>query len=64
MGAPRGNCNACKSGSHGRKSSTRGLPKRWVAGKLVGYKKYAAKGWYKKSAGRSVLKTIKRLAFN
>ena len=63
MGAPMGNKNA--AGSHKGKSkgkkSTKGTPMRWVNGKKVGYKKYAAKGWYKKSGGRSVLKTIKRL---
>jgi hypothetical protein len=62
MGAPYGNCNACKSGSHKRNKST-GI-KTWRGGKLIGYNKMKAKGWYKRSAGRAVLKTIKRLAWD
>jgi hypothetical protein len=66
MGAPMGNRNAAgkrggklRSTTKSRKSSQ---PMKWVAGKKIGYKKMKAKGWYKKSGGRGVLKTIKRLS--
>ena len=61
MGAPHGNRNAAGPHKGGRKSTQ---PHKWVGGKRIGYKKMKAKGWYKRSGGRSVLKTIKRLAFN
>jgi len=65
MGAPMGNKNA--AGSHkgkgsGKSKKSKGQPTKWVAGKKIGYKKMKAKGWYKKSGGRGVLKTIKRLS--
>lgn len=60
MGAPMGNRNAAGGRGGRKKNSSKGQPTKWVAGKKIGYKKMKAKGWYKKSAGRQVLKTIKK----
>lgn len=40
MGAPYGNCNACKSGSHGRKrQNIKGIRKYGTIGIQLGYTK-------------------------